>query len=258
MSVLYESSEGVAVLTLNRPDKLNALSAEMVQRYGELLRAADADPEVRAIVVTGSGRGFCAGADLTRLGGDRDELRAGARRHGTVPSIPARIGTPVIAAVNGVTVGMGYSIAAFADVRIAAQSATFAAVFPRLGLVAEHGLSWMLPRLVGGSGAADLLLSGRSIDAAEALRLGLVATVVPDEQLRSAAVDYAGDLAANCSPSSMATIKAQLYADVDRGLDEAVPAALDAMDASFDRPDLTEALTARFERRAPRFAPRPD
>ncbi len=252
--VLYDVAERVATITLNRPDRLNAWTPQLGLAYHDALARAGADAEVRAIVVTGAGRGFCAGADI----GDLDEISPGNhpeiiddRPHTFVRSIPK----PVIAAVNGAAAGMGLMLAAMCDLRFAAEGARLTTAFARRGLVAEHGLSWLLTRLVGPAAALDLLLSGRIVLADEACELGLVNRVAPADAMLDAALDYARELATWSSPTSMAVIKRQVHDDLERDLGAAYAAADVAMVASLDRPDLAEGVASFTERRAPRFPP---
>jgi len=245
----------VAQVTLNRPERLNALLPGAVRHYAQILRAADADPNVRAIVVTGAGRGFCAGADLAILSAGTEALNAfmAEQRDEDVPTIALSIGTPVITAINGPAVGLGFVIALAADLRIAGSSASFASVFARLGLVAEYGIAWLLPRLVGLGSATDLLLTGRTIDAQEAANLRLVQAVADDPLAE--ALRRAQELAEFISPASVRTMKAQLLAASTQDLHTATADSLVRMRAGFGNPDLAEALTARSEQRAPRFQP---
>lgn len=254
--VLYDVADGVATITLNRPATLNALLPHMGPAYAALLRSADADPEVRAIVVTGAGRGFCSGADLGVLAQGADALEAFASDQGLdeLPLTALSISTPVVAAVNGPCAGIGFVLALCSDVRFASTTATFSPTFPRLGLVAEYGSAWLLPRIVGRPAATELLLSGRTVDAAEAAGIGLVHAVVDDAL--QAARSWAVDVAASCSPRSTATIKKQLRAADHQDIDTAARESLALMRQSFRWPDLPEALMARLERRSPQFAPR--
>jgi len=245
----------VAVVTLNRPAKLNAVTREMADAYARHMRAADRDPDVRAIVVTGAGRGFCAGADLGILGAGVAALSEFLPAPEDLPQMALDLRTPVIAAVNGPVAGVGFAYMLGSDVRFAAEGATMSTTFARLGLIAEYGLSWLLPRLIGLPAALDLLLTGRTIDAAEAARIGLVQAVLPPEDLLDHAVTYGRELARNCSPYSLANIKAQVYADAARDRATALADTLERMHDSVRRTDLPEALRARAEDRPPRFAP---
>jgi enoyl-CoA hydratase/carnithine racemase len=255
--VLIEAADGVAVLTLNRPDRLNAWTPELQTRYFDLLVQCAGRDDVRAIVVTGAGRGFCAGADmqsLQALSGNGDgtvETRSDQRP----VTFPLTIGKPVIAAINGACAGLGLVMALMCDVRIAAAQAKLTTAFVRRGLIAEHGVSWMLPKLVGPAIALDLLLSGRVVLGDEAASLGLVNRAVPGGSVIDEAVTYARELATYCSPASMAVIKEQVYADYSLGLDEAVAKANELMFESFARPDFAEGVRSFVERREPRFEP---
>jgi enoyl-CoA hydratase/carnithine racemase len=251
-TVLYRVEEGVALLTLNRPDRLNAWIPEMVVRYFDLLERAAGDAEVRAIVVTGAGRGFCAGADMQALS---DITQGSGEWRTDRPQTHAlSIPKPIVAAVNGACAGLGLVHALMCDLRIAAAGAKFTTAFVRRGLIAEHGISWMLPRLVGPSRAADLLLSGRMFLAEEALEMGVVNRVVPSAEVLPAALAWARDVAANCSPSSMATIKGQIYRHVDLELEAALADSNQLMMRTLGSADFHEGVASYLERRPPRFA----
>jgi enoyl-CoA hydratase/carnithine racemase len=255
--VVYKSVEdGVAVITLNRPERLNAWTAEMERLYFDALQECDDSAEIRVIVVTGAGRGFCSGADMQDLRaiGDGD-IDASALDHARRPqTFPLSIEKPIIAAINGACAGLGLVQALMCDLRFAAEGAKLTSAFARRGLVAEHGISWLLPRLVGPARALDLLLSARVVLANEAHAIGLVNRVVSPELLLEHTLDYARDLALNCSPASMATIKRQVYADLELGLHEALSRADELMLASFAAADFQEGVTSFLERRDPRFA----
>ncbi len=249
--------EGVALLTLNRPQRLNAWTEEMEHAYFGLLEDCAASEQVRVIVVTGAGRGFCAGADMQHLqelsdGGLDEGRQTRARRPQTLPlSVPK----PIIAAINGACAGIGLVQALMCDIRFAAEEAKLTTAFSRRGLVAEHGISWILPRLLGPARALDLLLSGRVVLAREAAELGLVNRALPPERLLDETIAYARDIAVNCSPASMATIKRQVYADYEHTLADALAAADRLMLASFGAPDFAEGVSSFVERREPSFAP---
>jgi enoyl-CoA hydratase/carnithine racemase len=254
--VLTERRGPVTVLTLNRPERLNAWTDALEAAYFAALDAAEDDPEVRAIVVTGAGRGFCAGADMDDLqaAGDVDVeavMRARARpRH-----FPLTVRKPMIAAINGAAAGLGLVEALYCDLRFAAPQAKLTTAFVRRGLIAEYGIAWLLPRLVGQSAALDLLLSGRIVRGDEAHRLGLVNRLSEPDAVVDDAVAYAQDLAAHCSPWSMATIKAQVHADLDRDFAAAVAAADDLMIDSLRGPDVSEGVGSYLEQRPPAFRP---
>jgi len=251
--VAYRADGPVAVITLNRPDRLNALLPGMGAAYAEGLRRAEADPDVRAIVVTGAGRGFCAGADLAVLAQGPDALMGYLQdeRLEDLPTVALHIDKPVVTAINGPCAGIGFVLAVAADVRFASPTATLSTSFSRLGLVAEYGIAWLLPRLVGMPAATEILLSGRTLSADEAHRLGLVHAVAEDPLAQ--ALTWAHEVAVNCSPSSLRAIKSQLLQAATQGLDESVSASLRMMAASFRQPDLAEALMARSERRPAHF-----
>ena len=256
--VHYEVQDGIALITLNRPDRLNALVPGMGEVYTDLLRRADADPSVRAIVVTGAGRGFCSGADLGVLAEGADALNGylDGQTVDILPTAALRIGTPVATAINGPCAGIGFVLALSADARFAHPSATLSTSFSRLGLIAEYGVAWLLTRLVGLSTATDLLVTGRTVTADEAKALGLVNGISDD--VVGAATAWARDVADNCAPSSIAVIKRQLL-DVDRqDLTAAVDSSLVEMRAAFGRPDLAEAVLAKMEKRPVRFPARPE
>lgn len=254
--VLYEVRGRVALITLNRPDRLNALVPGMGEVYTDLLRRADEDPDVRAIVVTGAGRGFCSGADLGILAEGPDALNGYLDGQGidTVPTAALRIGTPVATAINGPCAGIGFVLAICADARFAQSTASLSTSFSRLGLIAEYGAAWLLTRLAGLATATDLLLTGRTLTAQQACELGIV-NAVSDDALASA-MAWAADVADNCSPTAMAVIKSQLL-DVDaQTLEQAVDRSLIEMRASFQRADLLDAVGAKLEKRPVEFPPR--
>jgi enoyl-CoA hydratase/carnithine racemase len=250
--------DGVRTIWFDRPDRRNAMTLDMFRGYYASLRAADDDPAVRAVVVTGVGDWFCSGADPQALqalldGERREQL---VRELGFEPHLPITLGTPIVAAVNGGAAGLGLVHALYADVRFLAAEARLSTAFSRLGLIAEYGSAWLLPRLVGVADALDLLVSGRKIDAAEALRMGLVQRVLPREEVLAAAQAYAADLAAHCSPASMAVIRRQVWSGLETGVAQAAADAVQLMAASLAGPDFTEALHGMLQQRAPRFAPR--
>ncbi|MDR7300142.1 enoyl-CoA hydratase-related protein [Haloactinomyces albus] len=250
--VLAEYHDAVLLLTLNRPDQLNAWTPTMQHRYFDLLEHADQDPSVRAIVLTGAGRGFCAGADVATLADLPVESHS---RNDHPPSLPIRLRKPVIAAINGSAAGVGLVAALFTDVRFAAADAKFTTAFSRRGLVAEHGIAWLLPKLIGVSKALDLLLSARTVAGTEAHELGLVDRVLPRDEVLDAALEYAHTLATECSPAAMADIKQQIYSGLDTGLETAASDAGERMIAALHRPDSAENDGNHHADRAPRFPP---
>jgi enoyl-CoA hydratase/carnithine racemase len=253
--VLIEVENGVALLTLNRPQRLNAWTAEMERTYFGLLGECARREDVRAIVVTGAGRGFCAGADMEEFQSiGADGLDAAAAERDLRPqTFPLTIPKPIVAAINGPVAGIGLVQALMCDIRFAATGAKITTAFARRGLVAEHGISWILPRLVGPARALDLLLSARVLLAEEAAELGLVNRVSDDAA--GDALTYARDLATNCSPASMAAIKRQVYGDLERALAPSLEDANRLMVASLQAPDFVEGVTSFVEKREPSFAP---
>jgi enoyl-CoA hydratase/carnithine racemase len=266
-AVLYDVTDrGVAVITLNRPDRLNTWGSDIAAGFYAGIDRAEADPSVRALVLTGNGTAFCAGAHLGSMAtigeslansGDqeRDISALVGERH---PHFLTALAKPVIAAINGSCVGIGLTHALMCDVRFAAEGAKFATTFPRRGLIAEYGISWILPRLTGWGVATDLLLSGRTFSAEEASTLGLVKEVVPGDELLTRALQYADDLAGNCSPASMAVIKQQIYGDAERGVAEASERAEKLMHESLLRPDVVEGIISFLQKRRPDFPPLAD
>ncbi|AKK29396.1 enoyl-CoA hydratase [Mycobacterium sp. EPa45] len=261
--VLYEVLDsGVAVLTFNRPERMNGWGGGLAAGFYAGMDAAEADPNVRAIVVTGRGRAFCAGADMGDLAsissasvdsaGEADLTKMVGERH---PLFVTTVTKPVIAAINGACAGIGLTQALFCDVRFAAAGAKFTTSFARRGLIAEYGISWILPKVVGWGAALDLLMSGRVFYAEEAFELGMVKEVVPPDELLSRAIEYAEEIAANCAPSSLAVIKRQVYGDALREAEDASRRAETLMHESMQRPDFIEGITAFFEKRPPNFPP---
>jgi enoyl-CoA hydratase/carnithine racemase len=272
--ILYTVADRVATITLNRPDKLNAWTSTMECEVRSAVEEADADDTVRVIVLTGAGRGFCAGADMSLLGavakqGVTDEVKeralhnAGAEQQEHVRTDFQKkysyfLGTkkPIIAAINGPAVGLGLVIALYCDLRFASDVARFSTVFARRGLIAEYGMAWMLPRIVGHSNALDLLFSGRTVDAADALRMGLANRVFPQETFLDQVYEYARDLASNVSPRSLAVIKRQVYEAMFQSLHEAFDASEREMLASLDSLDFKEGVAHYIEKRSPAFVGR--
>lgn len=264
MTVLTERLGPLAVIRLNRPEALNAITFPMLTQIRQAVLAAERDHEVIAIAITGEGRGFCAGLDMSTLVDQVDGAKTGGRQTEagrTSDEPPAlfsyllRVSKPVIAAVNGVAAGGGFVLAMMCDMRFAAESAAFTTVFSKRGLIAEHGMSWLLPRQLGASRALDLLWSSRKVGAEEALRIGLADRVVPNGELLAAVRAYAEELAAGVSPRAMAVIKSQVY----RHLSDAFRAAIDDTDALMTEallhPDAKEGAQSFIERRPPRFQP---
>jgi enoyl-CoA hydratase/carnithine racemase len=276
---LYEVAKRVATITLNRPDKLNAWTAVMEQEVRADMAEAERDENVRVIVLTGAGRGFCAGADMSLLStvatkGLDAAQRAQAVQAGASSGSGSSSGSgggsaradfqkkysyfpamskPVIGAINGPAVGLGLVIALYCDLRFASDAARFSTAFARRGLIAEYGMAWMLPRLVGHANALDLLFSARLIDAAEAFRMGLANQVYPQDVFQEKVREYAAELAANVSPRSLRVIKRQVYDAMFQPLGEAFEIAEREMLASLQCEDFKEGVAHFVEKRAPVF-----
>ena len=269
--ILYNVSKRVATITLNRPDKLNAWTRVMEQEVRQAMHEAAADDQVRVIVLTGAGRGFCAGADISLLNeivqqgvghagvseGGGPVAANGARpdyqgRYSYFPAIPK----PVIGAINGPAVGLGFVIAMFCDLRFASDAARFGTAFARRGLIAEYGLAWLLPKLIGPANALDLLFSARIADAQEAFRMGIVNQVFPQETFLDAVYAYAGELATGVSPRSLRVIKRQVYEGMFQTLAESVETATEEMKQSLSSEDFKEGVAHFLEKRAPAFTGR--
>ena len=268
-TVLYEVADCICTITLNRPEKLNAWTRQMHLELKEAMQTAGADRDVRVIVLTGAGRGFCAGADMSGLqaigagtatASDRKTVASADLAGGSMladfrmtysyfPAVPKFI----IAAINGPAAGLGFVIPLYADLRFAAESAVFTTAFAQRGLIAEHGVSWLLPRLVGLPAALDLLCSARKFRAPEALSLGLVSRIVPDDKLMAETRAYARLMADTVSPRSVAVMKRQLWEAQFQTLAEATVQANHEMELSFQTADFKEGVAHFLEKRAARF-----
>jgi enoyl-CoA hydratase/carnithine racemase len=271
--ILYEVSERIATVTLNRPEKLNAWTPTMESEVRHAMFAAEADEKVRVIILTGAGKGFCAGADLSLLSGiidkgvtpsarqtlhkndspHRSDMPAGyQRKH----SYYASLRKPVIAAINGPAAGLGFIIPLFCDLRFASDTARFGTAFAKRGLIAEYGVAWILPRLIGNAHAMDLMLSARLIGAHEALKMGLVNAVFPATSFMNDVRNYALELASSVSPRSMAIVKKQVYNAQFQSLEEAMASAESEMLEAFQSEDFKEGVAHFLEKRAPAFTGR--
>jgi enoyl-CoA hydratase/carnithine racemase len=257
----YERRGRLGVIRLQRPDALNALTMPMIGEVERLARTAEADRAVFAICITGEGRGFCAGLDMSTLtehtAGRAPDPGHRTPRQAMLFSFLADIGKPVISAVNGVAAGGGFVLAMMSDLRFMAEGATLITIFSRRGLIAEHGTSFMLPRMVGLGRALDLLWSSRRVDAAEAYRIGLADRVVPPEALMETVEAYVEEMAATVSPRSVAVMKAQAHAHLGMTFDEAAAETVTAIAQSLAHPDAAEGAASFVQRRPPKFAPWP-
>jgi len=254
----------IAVITLKRPDRMNALTKVLEAELRDAMEHAGRNPEIRAIVLTGAGRAFCAGMDMEELEVlppediqaeewmrpyDMNRRADYQTRYSYFPAVPK----PIISAINGAAAGLGMVMALYSDFRIASEKAVFATAFAKRGLIAEHGISWILPRIVGHANALDLLLTSRKIDAAEALRIGLVNRVVPADQLLQEAHALASLLSTEVSPRSVRVMKRQIWESPYQGLGDAVALANAEMFTSLQSEDFREGVAHFIERRPARF-----
>jgi 2-(1,2-epoxy-1,2-dihydrophenyl)acetyl-CoA isomerase len=256
--LLYERKDGIATLTLNRPDRLNALGGTLRQDLFDAVTRAGADPDVRVMVVTGAGKGFCSGGDVKAMG----EAKAGQRERPLIEKIaPGRDRTllamreapqPIIAAVNGAAAGAGMNLALGCDIRIASTAAKFTQAFVKRGLHPDWGGTYFLPRVVGMAKACEMIFTGDVIDAAEALRLGIVSRVVAPEELLPTAYDLARRIAAG-PPVALRLAKRSLYANEDLDLRGALQIETMAQNICFETEDATEGIRAFGEKRVPVF-----
>ena len=261
-AILYEVSDRVATITLNRPERMNSFTAQLLTEWEHALRRSAEDEGVRAVIVTGSGRAFCAGADL-QLTGDDDQVlmsgRSAADRRNSlrytvyrVPLAVQQLDKPYIAAVNGAATGAGMDMASMADVRIASNQARFAMSYVNVGLIPGDGGAWLLPRIIGLPKALELIWNGELFGADRALELGYVSKVVPHEQLMEEARAYALRLAAG-PPVAIQLAKRLVYRAVDQTFTEALDAAQAAMTIVQSTEDAAEGLRAFHEKRKPSY-----
>jgi enoyl-CoA hydratase/carnithine racemase len=279
--ILYSKHDGVGTITLNRPERLNAWTAGMERSVKRAVLEATRDEAVRAIVITGAGRGFCAGADMQRLqdasatsSRATSNESAAARAEETTPTpvteldpglstpYPGRfgylmsVGKPVIAAINGPCAGIGLVLTLFCDLRFASEQAMFTTAFAQRGLIAEHGSSWLLPRLIGPARALDLMLSARRVQSREAAALGLVNDVFPHATFIADVLGYTRRLTHDVSPRSLAVMKAQLWKSLSQAMDVSLDIADREMTKSFGSADFKEGVAHFVEKRSPRFTGR--
>jgi enoyl-CoA hydratase/carnithine racemase len=267
--LIYSAEEGVATITFNRPNKLNALTPAMLSDFFKLVAQASADDAVRVILLTGSGRAFSAGLDLDvigtgqsghvvtnpptnpqwddTIGPDMKRLYSGGW-NGLITSRK-----PTIAAVNGPAFGWGFILSLHCDIRFAARSALFNATFARLGVPGEKNSAWLLTRLIGSARAADLLYTARRFDGEEAGRLGVANAVLDDDALMDHAREYARNLAQNSAPRSLAAMKAQIWTAIDDCYDDAFAASDQEQDIADKTEDFREGVNSLLEKRAPNF-----
>ena len=270
-TILYEVDDPVATITLNRPEAMNAWTNRMDHEIRDAVAKASADPAVVGIIITGAGRAFCAGADMKLLSnissGNESSNDAGA----AVAEGEAAAGSnddfdgrfpflmttpkPIIAAINGAVAGMAFPFSLCCDLRVGTEKSLFLTAFAQRGLIAEWGLGWLLPKLVGPSVALDLLMSSRRVNGAEAKDLGLLNHLVDDpDELLNWCRNYITELAEKCSPTSIAIMKQQVYSHLHVGMGVAEAEAAQLMVESFGRPDFAEGVQSFIEKRSPSFS----
>ena len=284
--IIYEAENGIATITLNRPEKLNALTWVMAGEIRDAMHTAARDENIRVILLTGAGKGFCAGADMDELKNAPNDKSISADKDGKVPaerqvSVLMRtkteeeldpenedgnrpdfrkrysyllgINKPVIAAINGPAAGAGFVMSLYCDMRFVSENARFSSTFSRRGLIAEHGISWILPRIVGASNALDLLFSSRLIGAQEAVSMGLVNRVLPTDGFMEGVMAYALELAETVSPRSLRVIKRQVYNGLFQSLAESCEQADEELLLSLKSEDFQEGVAHFLEKRSPKF-----
>ena len=256
--IIFERSGPLAIITLNRPDQLNAFTYTMGGEIREALMMVENDPELRVTVMTGAGRAFCAGQQLSEEEDVFDravqDSQVVKREQAVFTSLSFyfSLKKPVIVAYNGPVVGVGVTMTLPFDLRLAAESARLAIVFTRRGVIPEVGCPWLLPRIVGVSKAAELMYTGRMISAREALDFGLVSRVVPDDELMPAARSLAEEIAFNCAPVSVALTKQMLYQFLaEPDFDKAERINHEYLAWIAKKPDATEGVMSFLERRKP-------
>lgn len=266
-AVKYEVSERIATITLNRPHRMNAWTGRMHTEYREVLDRAERDASVRAVIVTGEGKGFCVGADSKALEGHVEKGGYDPGTHGPLaqPGFGVReefdasfafhfgLSKPVIAAMNGPAAGVGLALACYADIRFAVPGVKFTTAHGKLNLPAEFGLSWLLPRMIGLARANDLLLTSRIFMSEEAEALGIVNRLVGPDRLMEETRAYARDMIESVSPGSLRETRRQIYADLHRDVGASVRESEALVDEMMKQPDYVEGVNAFLEKRKPNW-----
>lgn len=269
--IIYDVADGVAVITMNRPETLNALTDRTQAEIRHALDQSERTEDTIGTVLTGAGRGFCSGVDMNALGAMSEAGRRLGAAHADLAADPGNpdndpnfeIGAayflglrkPLIAAINGACAGLGFSYAVFCDLRFVDRTARFATAFSQRGLIAEHGTSWILPRLIGPANALDILWTGRKFDGEEAGRIGLANRVCEPGECVSDARAYLREIADVAAPNSLMMMKRQIYRHLNAELRPAMEESNAWMDASLARGDFKEGVASFVERRPPKFAP---
>ena len=267
--IIYEVCDPVATITLNRPMALNALTAKMLAEIRHAVAAAEQDGSVVGIVLTGAGRGFCPGMDMNALnsmsngsGGAKEDLSHLQASPGDAEmgenfrlayTYLMSVRKPIIAAINGACAGLGFAIATLADLRVVERQAKFSTAFSQRGLIAEHGVSWTLPRLIGSGNALDLLWSARKFNGEEAKEIGLAERLVETGEALATAQEYVRNLAASAAPASLQVMKSQVYRHLNMPLGEAIAETNDWMAQSLTKDDFREGVRSFIEKRPPQF-----
>lgn len=269
--IIYDVADGVAVITMNRPETLNALTDRTQAEIRHALDQSERTEDTIGTVLTGAGRGFCSGVDMNALGAMSEAGRRLGAAHADLAADPGNpdndpnfeIGAayflglrkPLIAAINGACAGLGFSYAVFCDLRFVDRTARFATAFSQRGLIAEHGTSWILPRLIGPANALDILWTGRKFDGEEAGRIGLANRVCEPGECVNDARAYLREIAGVAAPNSLMMMKRQIYRHLNAELRPAMEESNAWMDASLARGDFKEGVASFVERRPPKFAP---
>jgi enoyl-CoA hydratase/carnithine racemase len=263
-TILYEVADEIAKITLNRPAKMNAYTATMGAEITDAMLEADGDDAVRVVIMTGAGdRAFCAGADMSMFASDiksretgsapgRSETRQRRSSGISMPGVMRNMSKPTIAAINGYALGVGCTMTLLFDVRIASDNAKMGVIFPRVGLMSELGSSYLMPRLIGLSRTAEMMLTGRQYPAADCLAMGLVSQVVPFKDLTATAHALAADML-QCSPTSLAYTRKALYQGLDGNLESAMAFEGFALEKCYVSPEHKEYVAAFLEKRKPDF-----